>query len=145
MTRFSRIQVAALIAAFFLIADQFIKQLVYVHKPLLDWIIVHIVFVQNTGASFGILQNNNPLFIWISLMVLGAALYFHEKIPSKAAPYAIIIAGGIMSNMLDRIIRGFVVDYIDLGWFPIFNIADSMIVIGTGILILISWRNKDHS
>ncbi len=119
-----------------LIIDQIIKQIIRTKQPIIDLKILTIEYVKNTGASFGILQNNNLMFIWISIIVIGTILLSYEKLNKKTIPPIIILTGGILSNLIDRVIQGGVTDYINLGWWPVFNIADAMIVISIITLII---------
>ncbi len=119
-----------------LIADQAIKQLVRINRPILNLKILRIEFVQNTGASFGMLNGNNPLFIWISIIVLGGIMLYFDKFSKAVLNDVILISGGIFSNLIDRVLFKGVIDYINFGWWPVFNLADSMIVIGVALLII---------
>lgn len=99
----------------------------------------------NSGAAFSMLPGRNILLIWASVIALGAILFFSEKI-SKDRCLSIfvgLIAGGILGNLYDRIVYGFVVDFIDLGIWPVFNIADSCITIGAiGLAIILLRRSN---
>lgn len=90
-------------------------------------------YVQNTGISFGMLKGFNGIFTLITIIALGIFLYFYFK--ERKIQYAVIIAG-ICGNLIDRIMLGYVVDFINFHYFPIFNVADSAISIG--IIWLIS-------
>ena len=110
-------------------------------------IIPHIVWlrlVKNTGAAFGMLPDKPLLLAGIGaifLFVIIGWLYRHSHVLSDKIACALII-GGALSNLYDRIVRGFVVDYVDLGWWPVFNLSDSVICIGCGILIIRSFMEK---
>lgn len=102
-----------------------------------------ISLITNTGAAFGILQNKNQLFIWISIMVLGFIFYHFGKIKTKADYIAIsLVIGGIIGNLIDRIVYGYVIDFIDFSFWPAFNVADSSISIGVVILLISSIIEK---
>lgn len=93
--------------------------------------------VRNTGISFGQLQGNNALMIWVVLIVLGLLIYWHEQFKTVLAKYAYwLIIGGLFGNLIDRILHGSVVDMFNLGWFPVFNIADAAISIAVVLLII---------
>jgi signal peptidase II len=98
-------------------------------------------FAQNTGASFSILKDMNLLLIVISLLVFGLLLYYRKEIPKIS--FALILAG-LFGNLFDRILYGFVVDFANFKFFPIFNVADSCISIGivVWIILLIVQRKK---
>lgn len=94
--------------------------------------IFHLTYVENRGAAFGILQNQKLFFIIFALLVLGFIwFYAHNNRLNKTMVYGLnLVAGGIIGNLIDRIRLGFVVDYLHVINFPVFNIADSAIVIG---------------
>jgi signal peptidase II len=87
-----------------------------------------VTLVRNTGAGFGILQGANLALIFVSVAVLGFLLYSWPKADNRM--FVTIIASGIVGNLIDRLRLGFVVDWFNLGWFPVFNIADACISIG---------------
>ncbi len=114
---------------------------------------LRIVPVWNEGISFGFLQNAGPL-VGIALTVIaitiGIILPFIARKWSKITRYgAILVAGGAIGNAIDRIIHGKVVDFIDVfagQWhWPAFNIADSAIVIGAGILCFLKTKRDNNS
>lgn len=99
-------------------------------------------YVRNTGAAFGVLQNQKNLFIIITLIILFLLIYYYEKNKKVYSSleikiiYVLIIAGAI-GNLIDRIFRGYVVDMLDFEVinYPVFNIADCFVVIGVALLI----------
>lgn len=104
-------------------------------------------YVQNTGAAFSLGQGNGIQFIIINAIVLGIMIRFlilqFEKMDSVTKVMLCLILAGGISNLLDRLIRGFVVDYIDIRQlfsFPIFNIADIYVVIGWVMLVALTIR-----
>lgn len=106
---------------------------------------VNIRFIQNKGAAFGILQGGRLLFILMAVAVIIATVYFIRKyqLPLLAQYSLGLIVGGALGNLIDRIIYGSVVDFISVGWFPVFNLADSAIVCG-GILLVL-WMFIDET
>lgn len=126
-----------------LIADQLSKYWVMSalqvgeSRPLIDHLI-SITYVHNPGAAFSMLAGKS----WISLIcaaaVVGAIFYYvYEYKPVKSIQFFLgIIAGGAIGNFMDRYMYAYVRDFFDLGWFPVFNIADIGIVCG-GILLVI--------
>jgi signal peptidase II len=92
-------------------------------------------FIANTGISWGLLKGNSSLLLWISIIILGAIIYFYDDL-SKAKLGTNLVIIGAISNILDRIIFGYIVDYVDFGFFPVFNIADACITLG-GIYIIL--------
>lgn len=119
-----------LAAVALLIADQAVKALVIAAEPDLDLGLARIVLVYNKGSAFSIFQDANLLLAWIAIIVLGLFVAFAKHTPKKSMPWAVIAAGGVVGNLIDRVLRGAVVDFIDMGWWPVFNIADAMIVVG---------------
>ncbi|MFA9423552.1 MAG: signal peptidase II [Sedimentibacter sp.] len=107
-------------------------------------------YAENKGAAFSILQNQLWFFIIISIVMLGvlAYIYFKTKNITNISRLSIaMIAGGAVGNLIDRVRLGYVVDFIDVRFgrfydFPIFNIADSFVVCGTILMILIILFNK---
>lgn len=98
--------------------------------------IFHLTYVENRGAAFGILQNQKLLFIVFALLVLGSIwFYAHNNKLDKIMVYGLsLVAGGALGNLADRIRLGFVVDYFHIANFPVFNIADSAVVIGITLI-----------
>lgn len=96
--------------------------------------------VRNSGAAFGMFPAAGPLFLVIAVVVvLGIMGYYYQR--AATAPLWVRISlglmlGGALGNMIDRIRFGSVVDFIDLGWFPVFNVADSSIVVGVTMLAI---------
>jgi signal peptidase II len=149
-------------AAVVIIADQLTKTWVtqnlaeYQSIELFDWLapILSLTAVRNTGVAFGLFPQMGSLFGLLSLVVVAAILYFRRTIP--AADLRIhgalgLVSGGAVGNILDRILKGHVVDFLDVNmWpfhnWPVFNLADSAIVVGVGLLlldtVLADWRAK---
>lgn len=99
-------------------------------------------YVENYGAAFGILQEKRFLLVALTGAILAGVIYLllTQRIKGKFLVFstALILAGGV-GNLIDRIFRGFVVDYLDVSplfSFPVFNFADCCVVIGTCILVL---------
>lgn len=91
--------------------------------------------VTNTGMSFGLFQGNNTVFIFISAIFIALLIFFRKEFDNKAL--LVLILAGAVGNLVDRILHGHVLDFIDFKFFPVFNIADSLIFIGVvGIIFL---------
>ena len=109
-------------------------------EPLISGVL-HLTYVENQGAAFGMLADKRWIFIVISAVaiVLFGALLFSGKLPNRlyTVSAAMIISGGI-GNMIDRLALGYVVDFIDFRLinFAVFNGADSFVSVGAGMLIL---------
>lgn len=132
-----------------IVLDQLTKLWVSQAKPFIkvipDLFTIH--YVENTGAAFGILQNKLPFLILVSVIAAGILIFLivYEK-SSRWTMFAALgcILGGATGNLLDRIRLRYVVDflqfYVKLGgkyyYWPSFNIADTAISTGVGLLIL---------
>lgn len=109
-------------------------------KPIIKDIL-HLTYVENRGAAFGMLANHRWVFILISsatiLLLLGALYLGYLSNMLYKVSIAMIISGGI-GNMIDRLWLGYVVDFIDFRVinFAVFNGADSFVCVGAGLLIL---------
>ena len=132
-----------------IIADQITKKLITHFLEFSQSIslinnFLYLTLIHNYGAAFGMLQNTTSMLIWISVIAIGVILYFYEKIPKKTSIiiYVSFILGGTISNLIDRIRLGYVIDFIDFGIWPAFNIADSVITIGAIGLIIYLFRKK---
>lgn len=99
--------------------------------------IFHLTLIHNTGAAFGIFKNHNYLFIFISLL---AILFIYLQLRKQKLTAVILkvslalISSGTIGNLIDRIYFGYVIDFLDLRIWPVFNIADSSITIGAILL-----------
>jgi signal peptidase II len=89
--------------------------------------------VANTGVSFGFFQGYNAFFIPVVAAVLVGVWSLRDEL--GVWPTALILSGGV-SNFVDRIVYGHVVDYVDIGFWPVFNVADAMIVVGIAAVIM---------
>lgn len=101
--------------------------------------VFHITYVRNTGAAFGLMPGQQTLFIVTTVLVLaGIALYWWRARPqSLLLSLALgILAGGAIGNVIDRTVAGRVTDFLDVGTFPVFNVADIGIVGGAAGLFL---------
>ncbi len=133
-----------LIIVFAVILDQVTKYLARVYlKPVgsiqLIPNVFHFTYVENRGAAFGILQNQRWFFILITIIVVLAIVYymFTHYNDSLLLNIALsMILGGAIGNLIDRIRFGYVVDlfHFILIDYPVFNIADSFVVVGTILL-----------
>lgn len=126
------------------LADQVSKLLVVRNFDLGESVRIlpffYLTFVANTGTAFGLFQgvNSNSMFIIISVCIIMYALYLRTAIVRhglSALTGFILVLGGAFGNLIDRIVRGQVIDFLDFLVWPVFNIADSCICIGTGLLI----------
>lgn len=115
---------------------------------------LNITYVRNTGAAFSLFENNTWLLIVIGVLaVIGLIIYIGKlaDIPDYDIFTYSLLLGGVLGNLVDRVMRGYVIDYISLNifgyYFPVFNFADICIVVSM-ILIIVSsikgdlWRQE---
>lgn len=143
-----------ILSIIFLIIDQITKILVVnslVPGENIEIIknIFSIIYTNNTGAAFSILLGKRIFLIVVAVLIIGVLLYYikRNKIEKKIDIIALsFIIGGSLGNLIDRIIRGYVIDFISIKIgnynFPIFNVADILIVIGVFLLLLSSRRRQ---
>jgi len=107
--------------------------------------VLHLTYVQNTGAAFGLFQGHTVTFILLSAAV--AAWIVLELMRKRHRRWSITLAmalilGGAIGNLIDRLVFGYVIDFIDVRVWPVFNVADSSITIGVGLLM---WHAIRHN
>jgi signal peptidase II len=141
------------IAAIIVGLDQWTKYLVRTQIPFgkswspWPWLesYVRLVHWQNTGVAFGMFQGFGLVFTVLSFVVVIAILYYFPRV--SRSEWALRVAmvmqmGGAVGNLIDRLTQGTVTDFISLGTFAVFNVADASISVGTAILILAVWINE---
>ena len=148
-----RIMISAAVVVF--IADQVTKYIVKSNLALYEsWPregLVRITYGTNSGTAFGLFPDQTLVLIITSFLAIGFIYYFYRShaLPSRVLRLAIgLQLGGAFGNLIDRVRLGSVVDFIDVGWWPIFNIADSSIVTGICLLALIIFltpRERDQA
>lgn len=102
--------------------------------------VFHFTYAENTGAAFSMLSGHNLFLIFLPLVicVVLAYLLFAKKIRHPLGKTALVfLLGGAVGNLIDRVVHGFVVDFIDVRIinFAIFNVADIFVTVGAGLLI----------
>ena len=125
-----------------LVLDQLTKYLIRANLRLGEsWPregLLRITHGSNTGAAFGLFPNQTAVLIVASLIAIGFIWYFYRThvMPRRLIRLAIgLQLGGALGNLIDRLRVGAVVDFINFGWWPAFNVADSSIVVGISLLI----------
>lgn len=126
-----------------LFADQFSKWLVVSHLARGESIPLfagfHFTYVQNRGAAFGLFQNRIGLFVFVAVVSVAVIVYYSRCLAPDnrwvQAALAFLLAGAV-GNMIDRVFFGYVIDFIDLRFWPVFNIADIVINVGVGMLLV---------
>ena len=143
-----RLLLSIIITAF--LVDQVSKQLVRatlrLHESWPAEGLIRLTHGTNTGTAFGLFPDQTLILIVASFFAIGFLYYFYRShaFPSRLLRVAMgLQLGGALGNLVDRIIAGAVVDFIDLGWWPVFNLADSSIVIGIAMLVAVLFFGKD--
>jgi signal peptidase II len=140
-------------ALLIVVIDQLLKYLVHVHIklgqaiPLLGGVL-KLTHVRNTGAAFSLFVGFSPYLAFVGTAVVLAVIYFHYKIPpqSRILQFSLaFVLGGSLGNLLDRIFRCYVIDYIDVTIWPVFNFADIMINLGVILIIFELFAKKGES
>lgn len=145
--------IPALVAATTVVLDQISKFIITSTMNYGESIpptgLFRITYVKNTGSAFGILQDQTTWLILASIIAIFVLIFLYRNLSANGILIRILIGlqiGGAIGNLADRIRIGYVVDFIDIGLWPVFNIADSAITIGiTGMVILILLTNANTS
>lgn len=150
MSRANKIAYLIISSVFFMVFDLYFANLILTRtrfnipeNPFID-----LIFVQNTGAAFSILENSTLFLISFSIIALIIILTYlvknMEKFSTFAAFWASLLIAGISCNLYERIHYGYVRDFFKLNFidFPVFNISDIFINIGVLALIIIIIKNK---
>lgn len=135
-----------ILAFLVVVFDQVTKWLVVKYMELGESIplwqdVFHLTSHRNTGAAFGILENQRWFFVVITIFILAGIIYYLRRVRSTQPLLSLglaLVLGGALGNFIDRALFGEVVDFLHfvLINFPIFNVADSAITIGVGFIIL---------
>jgi signal peptidase II len=99
-------------------------------------------YTSNTGGAFSIFRGGGVLFASIAVLVCIGLIVPYRRIAGSPVVVRValgLILGGALGNLLDRMRLGYVVDFVDLRWWPVFNVADSAVVVGVALLILHAW------
>lgn len=133
-----------LIASLVIIIDRLAKALVFnnLSEGQSIWVIpkiFHLTLVLNTGAAFGLFKDKNEFFIVTSFIIIALifAYVWLDKQKDLVMLSALgLVLGGAAGNLIDRLVFGCIIDFLDFRVWPVFNIADSSITIGSVLLIL---------
>lgn len=112
--------------------------------PVIDGVF-WLTLVHNTGAAFGILRGQQWLLVGVATVVLAVITWVMLRVPlrsSLAHTGMALVAGGTVGNLIDRVVLGGVTDFFDLGWFPVFNVAD--IALDVGVVLIVIWLLFGH-
>jgi len=137
-----------IIAAVIVILDQVSKALVRNYIPLgsswspWPWLAPYarLFHFTNTGVAFGMFQGKSLVFAILAALVAGAIIYYFQQVPKedKVLRFALsMMLGGAVGNLIDRLFNGGeVTDFISVGNFAVFNVADSFITVGVLVLLI---------
>ncbi|MBP3579633.1 MAG: signal peptidase II [Clostridia bacterium] len=145
---------ACFLAAMVIIIDQLTKMCVLSSMELSQSIqvikdVLHITYVQNKGMAFGLFANNRMLFMIPTVILIAVIIFtivkFGRKNKLLDMAMGLVLGGGI-GNMIDRIARGYVVDFVDFCafdfWQWVFNVADAAVVVGAFMFVLAMLTDK---
>lgn len=141
------------VAALTIALDQATKAYVAAHLALHEsWMPIRAVepyfrftHVHNTGAAFGIFPQGGSIFLVIAVVVSVIIVYYYRQIPEGSLLVRLALGlqmGGALGNVIDRVRLGYVVDFFNVELWPVFNIADSAIVLGVVLLALEMLREE---
>jgi signal peptidase II len=92
---------------------------------------LYISNIRNSGAGFGLLHGQSTLLMWLSLIVIGFIIYYFDAIKNAYELFFVsLLLGGTIGNFIDRLLFGYVTDFIDFRIWPAFNVADSALTVG---------------
>ena len=144
-----------LAAALVLLGDQISKYIIvnnlqryeeWAPIPSLQWLFA-ITHTTNTGAAFGIFPDGSLFFIVVAILVVVAILIFHSQMAAQHWLLRLGLGlqlGGAIGNLLDRLTRGHVVDFLYFKFWPVFNVADSCIVVGVALMAYFLLREGEE-
>lgn len=141
------------VAVITLAADQWTKYLVRANLELYEsWPregFFRFTHGTNTGTAFGLFQDQTLWLTIASVFAIGFIIYFYRAHGGQTWLSGLnigLLLGGAFGNLIDRVVAGKVTDFIDVGAWPIFNIADSAVVVGITLLIanMILFENGEH-
>ena len=106
-----------------------------------------LTYVHNTGSAFGIFQGQGMILTIIAFVAVAAMIWLYRSSPIISLPMRAALGlqlGGAIGNLIDRLRLGFVVDFVDIGPWPVFNVADSSIVVGIAVLAWYFGTGRDR-
>jgi len=144
------------VALLILLADQLSKRWIITHlqfgeswNPVLFLRpLVSLTYVTNTGVAFGLFPGGGGLFVGVAIVAVVGILTYYVRLSLGQWLMELslgLMLGGAVGNLLDRLTYGHVIDFIDFKVWPVFNIADSSVVIGMTILACYLWRDRERS
>lgn len=145
---FTKALILLLTALAILVADQVTKALVVANLAIGERTqvlgdLVQIWHAQNRGAAFSLFQGGTIIFLVVSVLSIGMVAYFHRTLRDRSPWLHVVLGvvlGGTLGNFTDRLRQGYVTDWLSVGFgdtrWPTFNVADSSVVVGIGILVV---------
>jgi len=141
------------IAGLIIALDQWTKYLVRSSLALQEtwspwaWLAPYarIINWKNTGAAFGILQNFNTVFAILAVVVALAIVFYFPRVGKEEWPLRVALSmqmGGALGNLVDRLTQGYVTDFVSVGSFAVFNVADASISVGVAVLVVGVWISE---
>lgn len=134
------------------IADQITKALIrsnlHIHESVPDEGFFRLTYTTNTGAVFGTFSDQTFIMTIASFVGVGILLYFYHSHSGSEKLVRLslgLLLGGAVGNLIDRIWLGRVTDFLDVGPWPIFNLADSAIVVGITVLVVMFLFEREKS
>jgi signal peptidase II len=138
------------LAGSIIVLDQWTKMMVRTQIPLGEkwapWAaflpFIQVVHWSNTGAAFGLFQGFGEFFTILAIVVITLIVFYYPKVPRGDWPLRVALGmqfGGATGNLIDRLTIGHVTDFIAVGSFPVFNVADASISVGVAVLLLGTW------
>ena len=139
------------LAAVILLLDQSTKSIII---AWLDWGeswpaegLLRITHARNTGTAFSLFQGHSNILSFVAVIAVAVLLWVYATTGAKSFILRLALGlqlGGALGNLLDRLQQGYVTDFIDVGWWPIFNVADSAISIGMVLMVFYFFTAKDE-
>ncbi len=145
-----------IVAALIVALDQWTKWLVRVNIPFAqqwmpggwEWLTPYarLVHWHNSGAAFGMFQGGSTVFTILAFVVIALIIYYYSHVDANDWMTRLALGmqmGGAAGNLISRLtLDGQVTDFISVGTFPVFNVADSSITVGVGVLLLGVWLGE---
>jgi signal peptidase II len=109
-----------------------------------EWLLPYarIIHIFNTGAAFGLFKGANTVFMILAVIVSCAIIYYFPSVSRKDWVIRVALSmqlSGALGNLIDRMTVGHVTDFVSVGNFPVFNVADASITVGVAILLIGMW------
>ncbi len=138
-------------AALVVVLDQLTKQFFWRNGQNYTVIegFFNVTLVRNSGAAFGVLQGGRVFFVVASVVAIALIAYVGWRLPKESRYRRVLLAlilGGAVGNLIDRLLYGQVIDFIQIGfrghYWPVFNVADMAVTVGAALLVLYAVRGS---